>query len=322
MEKSIVLSIIIPIYNREDCITKLLKTILEQEDTECELIIVDDGSTDKSYSICRDMCEYFLMPIKVLTKPNGGASSARNEGIKASNGKYICFVDSDDMIAGDYIASVKALCANGHDLYQINHKVGDEEKGYKEVQTELQYGEIDLRDYYRYVLAQKSNEPWSKIYSNHIIKENNLLFDTSLTIAEDISFTLKFLEFCNNCFISSISPYYYYLNPNGLCKSVKLEYLSNHNQLFFQMKNFIRDKKLSEEYYQTASNYILKSFFRIVGYLVEKGYTKAEIITALEGNEAYEEVLNTNGGLRKWLLEFRQFRIISMLVKLRARERR
>lgn len=322
MENSIRLSIIIPVYNREDNIMKLLETILKQEDTECELIIVDDGSTDKSYSICCDMSEKFLMPMKVLTKSNGGVSSARNEGIKASSGKYICFVDSDDMISDDYIASVKELCSKGYDLYQINYKAGDDEKGYKDIQTELKYGEIDLIDYYKYVLEQKSNEPWNKIYSNSIIKENNLLFDTSLTIAEDISFTLKFLEFCHNCFISSISPYYYYLNPNGLCKSVDLVYLNNHNELFFQMKKFISEKNLSKEYYQTAVKYILNSFFRIIGYLVEKGYTKAQIMDNLDDNKAYEEVLKNTNGLRKWLLVFNQFKIIATLVNLRAKGRR
>lgn len=94
------LSIIIPVYNKEQYIDGCLTSILNQTFTDFQLILVDDGSTDGSEAICRRFAEADNR-ITLITKPNGGVSSARNVGLSKASGKYIGFIDSDDVIEPD-----------------------------------------------------------------------------------------------------------------------------------------------------------------------------------------------------------------------------
>ncbi len=95
-----VLSIIIPVYNKEQYINGCLTSILNQTFTDFELILVNDGSTDGSEAVCRRFAESDNR-IALITKPNGGVSSARNVGLSKASGKYIGFIDSDDAIEPD-----------------------------------------------------------------------------------------------------------------------------------------------------------------------------------------------------------------------------
>jgi glycosyltransferase involved in cell wall biosynthesis len=95
-----VLSIIIPVYNKEQYIDGCLTSILNQIFTDFELILVDDGSTDGSAAVCRRFAETDNR-ITLISKPNGGVSSARNTGLSKADGKYIGFIDSDDAIEPD-----------------------------------------------------------------------------------------------------------------------------------------------------------------------------------------------------------------------------
>ena len=95
-----VLSIIIPVYNKEQYIDGCLTSILNQTFTDFELILVDDGSTDGSAAVCRRFADADHR-ISLITKPNGGVSSARNTGLSKADGKYIGFIDSDDAIEPD-----------------------------------------------------------------------------------------------------------------------------------------------------------------------------------------------------------------------------
>jgi glycosyltransferase involved in cell wall biosynthesis len=90
-------SVIIPIYNIEDYINECIKSVLEQTYSDFEIILVDDGSTDDSSSICDEFSNKYEN-ITVLHKRNGGLSSARNEGVKLAKGDYLLFVDGDDFI--------------------------------------------------------------------------------------------------------------------------------------------------------------------------------------------------------------------------------
>ena len=95
-----VISVIVPVYNAEKYLTECVESILNQTIEDIELILVDDGSTDGSPA----MCDAFAAQdprVKVIHKPNGRASSARNAGIRAATGEYIAFVDSDDWISPD-----------------------------------------------------------------------------------------------------------------------------------------------------------------------------------------------------------------------------
>lgn len=92
-----ILSFIIPVYNVEAYLKKCINSILEQSGADCEVILVDDGSTDGSGLICDDFSEKNTN-VRVLHQKNSGHSVARNAGLKMAVGEYVSFIDSDDYI--------------------------------------------------------------------------------------------------------------------------------------------------------------------------------------------------------------------------------
>ena len=103
MKKKI--SIIIPVYNVENYLRQCIESILEQEYEEKEIILVDDGSTDNSGSICDEYADKYEN-VLVIHKENGGLSDARNVGLAKAAGEYVLFVDSDDFVEENSLSPI------------------------------------------------------------------------------------------------------------------------------------------------------------------------------------------------------------------------
>lgn len=95
------ISVIVPLYNVEKYLQRCVESIMSQTYKMIEILLVDDGSSDRSGQICDDLA-LLDKRIRVFHKENGGVSSARNFGIEQASGEYICFVDSDDWLDTDY----------------------------------------------------------------------------------------------------------------------------------------------------------------------------------------------------------------------------
>lgn len=105
------ISIIIPVYNVQDYLMDCVKSIIDNQDMEgIEILLIDDGSSDKSGYICDKLAEDYSY-IKAYHKKNGGLSSARNAGINLAEGKWITFIDSDDLVSKD-IYRILRQCLN------------------------------------------------------------------------------------------------------------------------------------------------------------------------------------------------------------------
>lgn len=96
------ISVIVPVYNGEECISRCVDSIILQSFTDWELILIDDGSVDASCLICDDYAQKDTR-IKVVHKKNGGVSTARNRGIEEAHGEYVLFVDADDYLEDNYL---------------------------------------------------------------------------------------------------------------------------------------------------------------------------------------------------------------------------
>lgn len=99
------ISVIVPIYNVEQYLVKCINSILNQTFKDFELILVNDGSTDSSLSICKNYLKKDNR-IKIINKKNGGLSEARNYGLDKAIGKYVCFIDSDDFVEQNYLSEL------------------------------------------------------------------------------------------------------------------------------------------------------------------------------------------------------------------------
>lgn len=103
------ISIIVPVYNTENEIEKCMNSILGQVYSDFEVILVDDGSTDKSYDVCKEYENKYYF-VRVLHQDNAGPSVARNNGVSLANGEYVTFIDSDDFVSPDYLSCLIELC--------------------------------------------------------------------------------------------------------------------------------------------------------------------------------------------------------------------
>jgi len=100
------ISVIIPLYNKQSCIASTVASVLAQSNADFELLIVNDGSTDRSAEIVREITD---SRIRLIEKPNGGVCSARNEGIRQAKSEYIAFLDADDLYEPDFLKEIAEL---------------------------------------------------------------------------------------------------------------------------------------------------------------------------------------------------------------------
>lgn len=210
------ISIIIPVYNVESYIRKCLNSVISQTYKNLEILLIDDGSTDESGKICG---EYAVKDkrIRLFHKENGGASSARNLGLKNFTGQYVGFVDSDDWIEPDMYETLynlikeKNVFVSAVGFFRDTDTKSVPSKNIKPVTDEI----ISQKDLLTYAFRLDYYNAfhiavWNKIFSADIFKNNNMLFDENLKIGEDSLFTTRvFLtDNCTGAFIDK--PMYHY----------------------------------------------------------------------------------------------------------------
>lgn len=183
------ISVIIPLYNKEKSIVATLQSIMAQTYTDYEVIIVDDGSTDRSADIVREYVSTLQIDdfkFQIFTQDNAGVSASRNRGIMEANGEYVAFLDADDLWAKDYLETMVALIRDypGAGLYSVRYKVIND--------TQLPNVMQVKTDSHENVRGYVSN-PWNNklrlfIGSVCVCKERLLktgLFDERITHGED-----------------------------------------------------------------------------------------------------------------------------------------
>lgn len=224
------ISIIIPVYKVEKYLRRCLDSVLSQTLSNWECILVDDGSPDQSGAICDDYAtqdERF----RVIHKPNGGVSSARNEGLDKAQGEYLCFIDSDDWVRPQYLEHLHQyssdLIISG--LYNVNEK--GEIFRTKQFKNEfLDILKIDLDGFQRSIFSSKG--PCCKLFKNSIIQKHNLRFKEGIHASEDFLFVLSYVAYCNKIYTVQDVDYYYQYNSGSLVSRIwpyedelKLNYL-------------------------------------------------------------------------------------------------
>lgn len=204
-------SVIIPLFNNESRIGRCLDSLLAQDESDFEIIIVDDGSTDKSLQVA---CKYESEKVKIYSKSNGGPASARNYGLRycSPESRYVMFVDSDDTVVSNYVSSLLSLAE--HDnlvICGINNYL---EENYKPTYTDAASGlrkeHVDIWndvDFLQLLRRGVINSSCNKCYSLDIIRRLNVVFPDAYP--EDTFFNIEYLNHCNSVVVSEASLYNY-----------------------------------------------------------------------------------------------------------------
>lgn len=206
-EKSTLVSVIVPMYNVQQYISECIESIQNQTYKNIEIILVDDGSPDCSGNIADKYAEENNR-IKVIHKKNGGVSSARNTGIDAAKGDYICFVDGDDYVMPNYVDYLLNICINSNadvaytaDVYSTFHK----EKILNPLIIELSPEEA-----IEALLCYKSPiGVYSKIFKKSLLNKNNIRFFEDVYIGEGFNFNALCFQYANKIIRSTERIYFY-----------------------------------------------------------------------------------------------------------------
>ncbi len=186
-------SVIIPVYNAKETLRRCLDSLVGQQFSNYELLLINDGSTDGSDTICREYANTYSC-VRYFAKENGGVSSARNLGLEQAEGEYILFVDSDDYVSADYFASLSSALKNDTaDLLMFGYS------NFGGVPTEWDTGEfyedseIGIAERVSSTVQQYLfSSLWSKVFKKQIIEQYNMRFGSDLAIGEDQAFIFTY----------------------------------------------------------------------------------------------------------------------------------
>lgn len=225
MGKDLLFSIIIPIYNVERYLLQCLESVLNQTYTNIEVILVNDGSTDNSGAICEEI-KVNDSRVKVIHTDNKGVSFARNLGINIATGDYILFVDSDDWLEKDAIEKIsKVLNKRLYDLVFFNLVKEIDNKlipVYPFQDSRSLISKNELENMLPQLIKQEVINSPIKIYKTDVIKNNNIKFNTGISIAEDYLFNIECFLNADSLFIMKDILYHYMIrNNNSLTRKFK-----------------------------------------------------------------------------------------------------
>jgi len=209
------ISVIVPVYNVEDYLERCVESILQQTYTHFELILINDGSTDSSGLICENLASRHEN-IKVYHIENAGVSNARNTGIKLATGAWVTFIDSDDFVTQDYLATL-ASAVEGLNvgfviapLHHIKNGIVTDLPPHSG-KTELWSTEETMKELL--MTTRTSFFPVAKLFKRDLLADEK--FNTNYHLAEDALFLTELLlkTRCSSVFIDK--PVYYYDHREG-----------------------------------------------------------------------------------------------------------
>lgn len=275
-------SVIIPVYNAEEYLDKCIRSVLSQTYKNTEIILINDGSTDRSM----ELCEIYALNeknIKLFSQQNSGASSARNVGLTNSTGDYIVFVDSDDWIMPTYIEDLyNSLIEYSADMIIVDYFIERDseliyrkKQGLTNVYTNIEtLNNIFDKDKYMGYL-------WNKIYQAEIIKGNNIVFNTELRVWEDLLFCCQYISKINKIVYIQKPIYVYLERKNSLTKNTSFDV---QKSLLLAMQNIMEltENSSSKFSIQTGKVYATACIDRIFMEFRKREFSDRSVSEKLE----------------------------------------
>lgn len=261
------ISIIVPVYNVEHFLVQCVQSILNQTYPNIEIILIDDGSTDKSGLLCDELSNS-NNKIRVFHKTNGGLSSARNEGIKRSSSDYIIFVDSDDMVEKDMCLKLaRAMVLNDSDIVVGSLIVcKDNLELYKEPLVSLDELTLYGQDNLDLILKGKNYSACGKLYKKKLF--NDVKFPEG-KLDEDYAIMYKLMMSAKSVTYIPEYVYFYTFRQGSITKSnfslKKMDFIENAKNVYDDLKDSSYIKKkykiMAKSFYLKRCNWYITEIY-------------------------------------------------------------
>lgn len=251
-------SIIIPVYNAEKYLKRCIDSVLKNKESDIEVILINDGSTDESNKICE---EYLSSDSRLvyINQKNLGVSAARNKGIENAKNEYVFFLDADDYLADKY-----EKFFNGSEDFIAFSNFTD-------------YGNTQITETYPISKEESSNIDdarkiligthlfhtcWGKLFKRDIIREHNIKFPENVTIGEDYIFVLEYFKYVNSARIVNKPILHYFINDSSVMRTYNAglrygawAYLVKYCLNYYKKENFNLQQDFSVYQLKNTTSY-------------------------------------------------------------------
>lgn len=322
-------SVIIPVYNVENYLHRCINSILVQEYTDLEILLIDNGSTDSSGSICDTYASEYSN-ISAYHIENHGVGSARNFGLAKAQGEFICFVDADDYLVGNLFSDVENQLDSGLDLLVFSY-YNSLEKNLSETTRSAKILPIEgKKDRNQFIalftelfLSEMMYTVWNKIYRREFLEGHRIMFE-QYELGEDVRFNLNVFE-CVHTISFSQTCYYVYVSGrtgsamgqyNPYRMSYQLEELGEIDQLMMRW-DIHNDQFINQIKARILMSNIQNISIQNISLLLKRRYVEAlcknpEMITLLN------QVNSFLHPLVRFLLYWRMYLAILFLKRLQT----
>jgi len=284
------ISVIIPVYNCEEYIGNTLKSVINQDFKDFEIIVIDDGSTDNSLKVINETLKDSGARYKVIHQENGGVSVARNHGIDVSSGEYLVFVDGDDFVMPNHLSElyngvrdfglIQFVKKDGEVLSNPNHfdfeYISTDEFIKKELNMEILFNFFQL------------------IYKADIIKDNNIRFSPGVVYGEDTEFALKALIYGSTLHVSNIVTYYYIQRSDSAIRTTEFRRF-DIVEIFESLVDYYRIRGKNELANLIITSRIPKAIFGNMNYFFYSCYGFDEVMYVMKRKDLFSKMDKFNG---------------------------
>lgn len=280
------LSIIVPAYNCENYIERCIESIINNNLSNIEVLIINDGSTDKTLEKCKHIIE-LNGNIRLINQKNKGVSYSRNLGIKKAKGKYVMFVDADDYLTSDFINIIDLLVDSDCDILKFSYNLLNYGSKKSIVFKNRRFNSKNENFWIDFLMDSQKNMVWGQIIKKACLKD--LYFDEKIFYCEDFLFNFQLYGKCKIIVYTDLIGYNYIKNDNSITNNFSnkktFDKINNiiyvFNKLLLKTKNRQLKQQLEEKFFHEVIPQIMTLCF-------EKNINKGQILNQ------YDEIANSS----------------------------
>ena len=287
-------SVIVPVYNCEEYIGNTINSIINQDFDSYEIIVIDDGSTDKSLEVINKTLENSEIPHTIMYQENSGVSVARNGGIHISRGNYLVFVDGDDYIAPNHLST---LYDGNCDFSLTQYVKTDGEELLSKPQifskdklTAEEFIEMEL-------IMDITFNFFQMMYKASIIKDNDIQFTHYLVYGEDTEFAHKALSCGGTVNVSNEVTYYYMQREDSAVNTTQFRRF-DIIEVFENLAEFYRSKGNDRFADLIVTSRIPKAIFGNMNYFFYNSYDFDEVMEKMDELDFFDKLSKFEGDFK------------------------